>query len=40
VGAGAKIPAAVVTDVADREVEDLEDRVLGREVSAGLGDLA
>jgi transposase-like protein len=40
VGAGAELAAAGGADVADGEVEDLQHSVLGREVPAGLGDLA
>src|SRR3546814_1740618 len=39
-GAGAQVTAALVADVPGGEAEQLERRGIGREVAAGLGDLA
>ncbi len=39
-GVGAELAAAVVADVADCEVEDLQDGVFGWEVSFRFGDFA
>lgn len=39
-GVVAEVASAVVTDVVDRQVEDLQDGVVGRERAPGLGDLA
>jgi hypothetical protein len=39
-GAGAEIAASLVADVASAEAQELQGGFVGREVPAGLGDLA